>query len=157
VLAGVRQGLSWSSRRSRGGAGRTLQEQPASQVLQQQQQQPPQHQSSDWRLLHHARWQQQQQSEADVSSSPAGSSGGDVQPSRFSSWEAAPVAAGSGQQPGSERGSKGGTGGMSARALLLDVGLQLVLAATAAGLYFVLSRGERSSSSSKLRASFWRK
>jgi hypothetical protein len=61
------------------------------------------------------------------------------------------------RQPGSERGSSGGTGSMSLRALLLDVGLQLALAATAAGLYFVLSSGEGSSSSSKLRTSFWRK
>uniref|UniRef100_A0A383WNC0 Peptidase S54 rhomboid domain-containing protein n=1 Tax=Tetradesmus obliquus TaxID=3088 RepID=A0A383WNC0_TETOB len=156
VLAGVRQGISWSHRRSRGGAGRILQ--PSAGNLVQQQ-------SSDWRLLHHTRWlqqqqqqqQQQQRTDASHSSSPASSTGGAGPPSQGGSWEPAAAAAETGQQQGSVRSSSGGTSGLSPRAMLLDVGLQLLLAATAAGLYFVLSRGEQSGRASKLRASFWRR
>lgn len=45
---------------------------------------------------------------------------------------------------------------MTVRGLLLDVGLQLLLTATAAGLYLVLSRKEMSGSS-RLKTSFWRR
>ncbi|KAF6251854.1 hypothetical protein COO60DRAFT_580622 [Scenedesmus sp. NREL 46B-D3] len=159
VLAGVRHSISWSSRRSRSGIGHTLQAPAGSEVLprQQQQRQPQQQQSlMDWRLMHRTRWQQQQQ-DGNYSSSPASSSGGAGQASWDGRWEPTPAAASSEQQQGSER-SSGGIGGMSPQALFLDVGLQLILAATAAGLYFVLSRGEKSSgSSSRLRASFWRR
>lgn len=107
-------------------------------------------QSEDWRLLHHQRWLQQQEDEQSTSltsrrtrqpSSPT-MSGCSVDLAVDIATEAAAAAAipahRSQHQPLSFGGDR-----LSFKRLLLDAGLQVALAATAAGLYFVMSKSER--------------
>jgi hypothetical protein len=103
---------------------------------------------SDWRLQLHLRWLQQAES----------SSGEAVAQSQQS------LVGAEADQPGGEqrplvRSRSRRWGGQKASTALLDVSLQLALVAAAAGLYFALSSGERSSPpSSRLRStSFWRR
>eukprot|EP00878_Enallax_costatus_P021654 GHUV01022941.1.p1 GENE.GHUV01022941.1~~GHUV01022941.1.p1 ORF type:complete len:364 (+),score=118.20 GHUV01022941.1:297-1388(+) len=107
----------------------------------------------DWRQLHHARWQQQQRDHPINSSTHQEPE----QNNRIGGGPVSAVAAGSqAQQQQRMQPMRFGGDRLSARRLLIDAGLQAVLAAVAAGLYFAVSR-DHTTSRSGLRATFLRR